>query len=518
MSVGRSERNLPIITTVLMACVRPATAARRTNHVSLGRAYATHWAALLLVASEILLLIEYIPRVDPPGEARVGTLTTAAGKLVYDLGREPLLWTTLAIGSVVGGELGFLALAILVTPWGARDEPIRASIVHAIRRTWLQTPHLVLAVLVFGGLVLGMKYAVRSWILANPRPDPPLSRPPKCPAATVPVHSRAWRDYNAALHAHRAAWEPFWPEWEAYHAAVPWYYRYPPRAAIVRNGFFLALAWFVWGLCRSVGADRTTPVVQRAPLCQVCGYTLTGMPVDGRCPECGEPVRRSEGPDVRPGAPWQHRRRLGRLRAWWRCTADANFRPERFGRQIASSADPVHHRRFLLCHILVLFVLGTVGMAVWPSIGVGGYVSMKDVLSLVWGAEPDWLSASAAGYLVALGGVAGALAAAWCAALRHRSAAHGRNLLGLAMQTASYLTGCLVFWVAASALWGALVLMLPWLLKTVWQSPLSIPIIYSRVLPKNSLLLTWLSVHLFFGVRYLLLVVRGTAGARFANR
>ena len=86
------------------------------------------------------------------------------------------------------------------------------------------------------------------------------------------------------------------------------------------------------------------------------------------------------------------------------------------------------------------------------------------------------------------------------------------------MQIASYLAGCLVFWVAGSVLWGAFVLMLPWLLKTVWQTPLDPEIIYGRVLPKHSLLLLWLSVNLLFGVRYLLLVVRGTAGARFANR
>ncbi|MBL9001088.1 MAG: hypothetical protein JNK25_08125 [Phycisphaerae bacterium] len=44
--------------------------------------------------------------------------------------------------------------------------------------------------------------------------------------------------------------------------------------------------------------DETTP------LCEECGYDLTGLMPEGACPECGRPVARSL-PESRPGSPWQ---------------------------------------------------------------------------------------------------------------------------------------------------------------------------------------------------------------------
>ena len=40
-------------------------------------------------------------------------------------------------------------------------------------------------------------------------------------------------------------------------------------------------------------------------LCEGCGYTLNGLPEDGRCPECGKPV--AESIDAARTAPaWEH--------------------------------------------------------------------------------------------------------------------------------------------------------------------------------------------------------------------
>ena len=68
---------------------------------------------------------------------------------------------------------------------------------------------------------------------------------------------------------------------------------------------FAVLPWIHFLLrlsARSVPAGGVSPPVRR-PLCQECGYTLTGLATDGRCPECGTPVVRSL-PTTRSVPPW----------------------------------------------------------------------------------------------------------------------------------------------------------------------------------------------------------------------
>lgn len=40
-------------------------------------------------------------------------------------------------------------------------------------------------------------------------------------------------------------------------------------------------------------------------LCEHCGYGLNGLPTDGRCPECGEPIADSTVDDGRAMSPWE---------------------------------------------------------------------------------------------------------------------------------------------------------------------------------------------------------------------
>jgi hypothetical protein len=48
-----------------------------------------------------------------------------------------------------------------------------------------------------------------------------------------------------------------------------------------------------------------------AIVCESCGYSLDGLPIDGVCPECAAPVFDSLA-EARPGSQWQQHGRLGR--------------------------------------------------------------------------------------------------------------------------------------------------------------------------------------------------------------
>lgn len=56
--------------------------------------------------------------------------------------------------------------------------------------------------------------------------------------------------------------------------------------------------------------SKTAPIPEDATLCERCGYILSGIAPEGRCPECGAPVRASL-PEARPGTAWQQRSGVG---------------------------------------------------------------------------------------------------------------------------------------------------------------------------------------------------------------
>ncbi len=72
----------------------------------------------------------------------------------------------------------------------------------------------------------------------------------------------------------------------------------------------LLTLWTLGSLLAAVRQDyRTADEMPKPhdPWCEECGYNLLAAEAGGRCPECGTPVARSIGPEVRPLTPWEER-------------------------------------------------------------------------------------------------------------------------------------------------------------------------------------------------------------------
>jgi hypothetical protein len=84
---------------------------------------------------------------------------------------------------------------------------------------------------------------------------------------------------------------------------------------------------------------RIAPIVPAESdiLCESCGYTLNGLPDDGRCPECGEPVEKSlHGGRTLPA--WELPETRG-LRSFLSTTSAIIFRTTAFYRTLATRRD-----------------------------------------------------------------------------------------------------------------------------------------------------------------------------------
>ena len=106
-------------------------------------------------------------------------------------------------------------------------------------------------------------------------------------------------------------------------------------------------------------------------MCDACGYNLTTIPMERRCPECGQPVIASLGPDARPGTMWQRRGELGRTVTWWRSFTRVILHPTEFGRQLQLVSPGMDDRRFLAWHLPLIYAIGMVGIIGFLTIAAG---------------------------------------------------------------------------------------------------------------------------------------------------
>ena len=453
--------------TFLTAWILPATTARRTQHVSLVLAGLVHIIALIIAVGILLFVIACVNYPEPL------TLSLIKKKFVWlvadVLERMPLQALPVlprVLGSVVIVELVFVCLALLLAPWGARDEPMSASCRHALRRVWLQTAHLVQLVLIVSILAIVLVRAEQAWEQA----DPPPSATPET-----------------------------WREW---YDTKPWYIK-NAGYEIVTAGVASAV-WMLWTLLRAVGAQRKAVPIDRPPTCEACGYNLSGTAVDSVCPECGEAVTCSLGAGVRPGTDWERRAEVGRWKAWRKCCADAVFHPKKFGGQIQMTSLNVAHRSFLACHLPLVFCLGGVGFIACVSLRQGvNLLSEFPVVALLAGAVIGCLSVITSVGLIHL--------AAFLAALQYRLEGH-RNLMAGSIQVACYLSGYLVFGVVLVTVTAS---------AAITASEYGLfrgPARFLHVDSGGLAFLCWSLPNAIFLIVYFLLVFRGTSSIRYANR
>lgn len=90
-------------------------------------------------------------------------------------------------------------------------------------------------------------------------------------------------------------------------------------------------------------------------LCEHCGYTLNGLPHDGRCPECGEPVADSLG--IGRTEPAWEQTQSRRFAAWVQTSIAIIFHPTHFYRTLTTRGELRPAARFANWHWMLSSIL-----------------------------------------------------------------------------------------------------------------------------------------------------------------
>ncbi len=463
---------------ILLCGIRPATAARLTLNISLKMAAAVHLTFGLVTVVLLTALFAWME-----GES----LRTAWSLVVRDFAEDPKEFVLIIGGITLLIEAGFVGLAFVMMSWGAVDEPLRASFSHSLRRVWCQTPHAMFIILLVTLLAGSLDRLDDIWVSAHPVAYPP--QPPNM----IP-NTTAWNTYFAEVGLiERKA-----------RAVKPWYLRYSEAMAV--DFGFLCGIWFLAAMLRAVGVPRAGPHMPRQPRCDACGYDLTLMPMESRCPECGEPVTASLGPDARPGTPWELRRGHS-MRAWWRTARLALFQPVVFGRMLRLSSPGTAHRRFLLLHMPLVFLIGAASaLTLYYVVGIiEGKNILQEEIELVLVGAPVFGTLCMIGTLILSLASTGRYGVVF--QIRDK-----RNLLTGAVQVVSYQVVYLIAWQIFGAMTaiGAVALG-----NSGWFKDLSI----SRRMGHEPLaFFLWFVPNLACGLAYWALVKRAVGATKYANK
>ncbi len=486
---------------LIMAWIRPATLARRTNHVPLWKAYFVHLTAVFLGTLLVGCLIAWSKADKLPWD--VTAITLVLVDLAHHIVREYRNWPQdfylWVFGTFLVIEGSALLTAFLAAGWAAADEPFRRSLAAGIRRTWLSTSLLLPAILFVGSTGNTLNYLSNDWQRSSRTQWPMPPQPPPDLQTGTPE----WDAYQQQMVDYNRAWQAVLREYER---AMPWYLRH--AQTLIGMAFALALAWSIWTWLRGAAADRGLPPRDHPPLCEWCGYNLTHAPADGRCSECGRPVEESLGPGVRTGAPWGHRAVVGRWAAWRQCAWEAMIRPATFGRRLRLRTRVTAHGWYCATCIPLFMTCAWVG---WFGFYVAiekrspfaadnqevlGVFSMAAVFTTAFLVAVLCLGASFAGVLFA--------------------SPDRRNLLPVAIQAAAYLCPFLVLWTLFAGSAAVAVVLLEPVYREISQGVgVGLLQLFS---PTGLQRMSWVLANLGWLAVYFVLVAKVTSGARYANR
>lgn len=324
----------------------PARTATMTQHMRLRTAFSIH-----VLCSVLLLAITWF---------EVGLRTRGLhwhalwngtiehlGWLIRKWEANPPRRTIEALGFVLLWEAAFLVVAFLAMPWGARNERLRESWRSARRQVWLRTSQLVVVFILMAAILHGVRETERRWMQGYPQQDREAWKKPTRPVPQPgePLTENDWSDYGRAMGEFHVRHRQWVREVQAFVARRPWYvaqshYVYWPI-------WMAAMLWISWSLIRAMSAPRTYRAVSRPPRCDSCGYNLTGLARDGRCPECGESIANSIGAARRVGPPWMQRGQVGWFGGWYRTAFRAVVSPTALGRVLPSNPSRLGAMRFV---------------------------------------------------------------------------------------------------------------------------------------------------------------------------
>jgi len=481
----------------------PARTAERTQHVSLISAWVVHFVAgvmAFLFAVGLATWLDGRSFALTPAEM-IRVIARGLEEIYRELRLPPIVAGMVLTGIAVFVELEFAVLALVMAPWGARDEPLRDTIKNGLRRTWLHTAVLPWGIVTFAAVVIPLQSPAREWNRNQPTPAWPAVPTFSNLSPDDPGYQKAMDDYQAAMAEYNLRAAEVSREWAAIRARTPWYVRHAEPLTLML-GFGMTL-WWLWSLFRFVGGPREVTAMARPPLCETCGYNLTTMGMEGRCPECGEGVAASLGVEGRPGTAWDRRNTVGRVTAWWHCAGEAVRRPARLGRTIRTGDSATDHRGFFALHLPVIFLAGAAGLLGFGvTVGANFWaegLTMPCIIACVFGS-------------VCVMGTAMFMQTAATLVGGYLTIREKRNLLAGSMRIGCYLTPYLLAWEVFGAATGCAAIGLS-------EGPV-FEVVESMTGIKGEFaaFLSWFILNAAWGVWYLVLLYRGTAGTRYANR